>query len=342
MEKSLIKKVVLAIIIVLLLGFACVILIDGYVKKSENVLPIESPGAIIQYVETQETTLASIEEIIIETEATAIVQEKDDTQVKGRDELKIQKEEESSLINEINLFIEEKTTEIVTEIETTVIPSSEISTWAPAATTTTAPLVWTTVTTQSETEIVTESPSQTTVPEETQIETESEIEFEPEPETIIEPETTIETIVETEAPATTSPSQTETTSIPIYSTNGAVLDENIQVFLYQQLCARGIGYFMPYALGIAYQESRFNPYAQNPNGLDKGLFQFRISYYPGNNIFDPYEQSIIFCNLMANRLNNGCSIEVAISRHMMSDYGGYNASYVNLILSWVAVTVRIR
>lgn len=335
MEKSLIKKVVLAIIIVLLLGFACVILIDGYVKKSENVLPIESPGAITQYVETQETTLASIEEIIIETEATAIVQEKDDIQVKGRDELKIQ-EEESSLINEINSFIEEKTTEVITEIETTVIPSSEISTWALVATTTTAPLVWTTVTTQSETEIVTESPSQTTVPEETQIETESEIESEPEPETIIE------TIVETEAPATTSPPQTETTSIPIYSTNGAVLDENIQVFLYQQLCARGIGYFMPYALGIAYQESRFNPYAQNPNGLDKGLFQFRISYYPGNNIFDPYEQSIIFCNLMANRLNNGCSIEVAISRHMMSDYGGYNASYVNLILSWVAVTVRIR
>ena len=172
------------------------------------------------------------------------------------------------------------------------------------------------------------------------IETQPIIETQPEtvPETI--PETVPETVLETQPapPQTEAPPQVS----PLYSVNGAIMSEDLQTFLYSRLTERGISWFMPYALANAYQESRFNIYAENPNGLDKGLFQYRITYYPGANIFDPYEQIVIYCDQMANRLHSGCSVEDAISRHMMSDYGPYNASYVQLIMSWFAATARIR
>ena len=128
----------------------------------------------------------------------------------------------------------------------------------------------------------------------------------------------------------------EIPAIPYYSvTEGGfvyVLDLDIQRYLYQRLAEKGIGWFMPYAIMIAFQESHFNPRAENRNGLDKGLFQYRITYYPGGDIFNPYEQIDIFTQAMANRANIGCSVNEMISRHNTSDYGKYNQVYVNQVL----------
>lgn len=135
--------------------------------------------------------------------------------------------------------------------------------------------------------------------------------------------------------ATETPTQEESTeapAIPYYSVNGAVLDLDIQRYLYQRLAEKGIGWFMPYAIMIAYQESRFNPRAENANGQDKGLFQYRLKFYSGSDIFNPYEQIDIFTQQMANRANSGCSVNEMISRHMMSDYGTYNQTYVDQVL----------
>lgn len=162
-----------------------------------------------------------------------------------------------------------------------------------------------------------------------------------------------ETVAETYPPETTmvsaetSPPMENTTApasaTPVYSVNGAVLDESIQAFLYLELAKYGIEWFMPYAIMIAYQESQFNPTIINQqNGIDMGLFQFRVYYYPGQNIFDPYEQITIFCSLMANRANIGCSVNEMISRHNTSDYGSYNPQYVAEVMQHQGGLCRIR
>lgn len=120
----------------------------------------------------------------------------------------------------------------------------------------------------------------------------------------------------------------------IYSVNGETLNPDIQEYLYQRLSDYQLEWFMPYAVMIAYQESKFDIYAVNPsNHVDCGLFQFRSYYYPGQDIFNPYEQIDIFCELMGNRAKMGCDLYEMISRHMMSDYGEYNADYVSTVLS---------
>lgn len=118
----------------------------------------------------------------------------------------------------------------------------------------------------------------------------------------------------------------------VWQKYGVVLDQNIANYLYSKLCENNIGWFMPYAVCIAYQESRFNPNAQNKNGLDKGLFQYRITYWEGGDIFNPYHQIDIFVSQMANRAKLGLTVEEMISRHNMSDYGPYNQKYVDQVL----------
>lgn len=154
------------------------------------------------------------------------------------------------------------------------------------------------------------------------------------PETTIA-QTTIETVPETEAAVV---AQT-----PLYAVNGEVLREDVQVYLYQKLCEHGIGWFFPYSILIAYQESHFDFHAVNPtNGIDMGLFQFRVTYYPGANIFDPFEQINIFAQLMGNRAAAGCDVYTMISRHNTSDYGAYNPQYVAEVMQHEPVLVRIR
>ena len=58
---------------------------------------------------------------------------------------------------------------------------------------------------------------------------------------------------------------------------GDLISEEIQRTLYKALEAEGIEYWYEGALCQMFQESHGQVYAENPNGLDKGLYQFRIT-----------------------------------------------------------------
>lgn len=119
-----------------------------------------------------------------------------------------------------------------------------------------------------------------------------------------------------------------------YAVGTEVLNPELQAYLYQRLADHHIEWFMPYAIMMAYQESHFDCTAVNQSNLrDMGLFQFRINYYPGQDIFNPYEQIDIFTQQMANRANAGRTVSEMISAHNVSDYGGYNQAYVDQVLS---------
>lgn len=165
--------------------------------------------------------------------------------------------------------------------------------------------------------------------------------------TIVEPPeiTPIETQIETQ----TEPVVNFTVSA--YSIYGQVLREDIQGYLCEKMTAAGIGWFVPYALAIAYQESSFNVYAENANGLDKGLFQYRLPYWgestaeagrAGADIFDPYAQIDVLTMQMARRAAAGCDVYTMISRHNMSDYGPYNQVYVNQVIQHLGSLNKVK
>lgn len=129
---------------------------------------------------------------------------------------------------------------------------------------------------------------------------------------------------------------------PLFSVNGAVLDIGVQEYLYQRLCEANIGWFYHYAILIAYQESRFDPLAVNPNGKDFGLFQFRLQYHPDLDWSNPYAQVDRFVLMMANRANNGKTAAEMISAHNQSDYGPYCQSYVDAVMQHSDTLVQIR
>ena len=121
--------------------------------------------------------------------------------------------------------------------------------------------------------------------------------------------------------------------------------EEILIELRARLTAYGIEWWEPYALAQMFQESHFNPYAENKNGLDKGLIQYRITYWPAvcsqhgldpaTSIFDWKAQLQIYVQDTARRIGSGCSVQDTISRHMMSDYGPFCATYVKDVMRWV-------
>lgn len=121
--------------------------------------------------------------------------------------------------------------------------------------------------------------------------------------------------------------------------------EEILIELRARLTAYGIEWWEPYALAQMFQESHFNPAAENRNGLDKGLIQYRVTYWsamcsqhgldPATSIFDWKAQLNIYVQDTARRLGSGCSVQETISRHMMSDYGPYCETYVNDVMRWV-------
>ena len=114
-------------------------------------------------------------------------------------------------------------------------------------------------------------------------------------------------------------------------------DHEIFLYLYDALDGQGIAWWCPYAIAQIFQESRWNPKAENKNGLDKGLLQYRITYWNTEtmgDIFDYRAQINRYVGQTANRLRAGCSIEETISRHMMSDWGEFNAKYVADVMRW--------
>ena len=167
-------------------------------------------------------------------------------------------------------------------------------------------------------------------------------------ETVLETESTEENMVQVvETPSqenSGNQAAAQMATTPLYTVNGAMLDPAIQEYLYTRLCEAGIGWFFPISLCIAYQESNFDIHAVNKsNGIDKGLFQFRSTYWGEGDIFDPYNQINVFVGLMANRANNlGCTESEMVSRHNTSDYGSYNQAYVDVVMRWTGSLVQVR
>lgn len=130
------------------------------------------------------------------------------------------------------------------------------------------------------------------------------------------------------------------TEAPAYS-----VTNEYEAEMLARLTAYGIEWFYPYARATMFQESRMNAYAENPNGLDKGLLQYRITYwsaicvqhgYPAEtSIFDWRVQVAIYVADTYRRLASGLSVQETISRHNTSDYGQYNAVYVQQVMQWV-------
>ena len=141
------------------------------------------------------------------------------------------------------------------------------------------------------------------------------------------------TEAEAERPTEAAPVYTQTAeATPVYTVDGERLDPGVADYLYRRLCESNIGWFYPFALLIAYQESSFNPLAVNPNGRDFGLFQFRLEFHPGLDWQNPYAQVDLFVQMMANRANAGKDVYSMISAHNMSDWGGYNQVYVDQVM----------
>lgn len=161
-----------------------------------------------------------------------------------------------------------------------------------------------------------------------------------------------ESIADMEGPQTTRPETVEntcelvteesvlvlpsTTAEPIPEVTEAPAQPDLHEYLMAVLTEHNIQHWYSYACCQIQQESGWNPYAENKNGLDKGLLQYRITYYPGANIFDPYEQIRIYVGQVKARIDAGLSIEEIISRHMTSDYvPEVNWKYVNDVMRWL-------
>lgn len=161
-------------------------------------------------------------------------------------------------------------------------------------------------------------------------------------------EETVEAVPESStAPAETAPPEEPTAvhqaSAPLYLVEGEQLDPGVAEYLYRRLCEAGIGWFYEYALCLAYQESSFNHLAENVNGRDKGLYQFRVEFHPGLVWRNPYAQTDLFVSMMAARAAAGCDVYSMISRHNTSDYcPEINPVYLTQVLSHLPTLQRIR
>lgn len=131
----------------------------------------------------------------------------------------------------------------------------------------------------------------------------------------------------------------------LYMISGELIDPEIQRKLYRALEAEGIEYWYEGALCQMFQESHGQVYAENPNGLDKGLYQFRISYWDWStgDIFDVDAQLSRYASEMAARFNAGLSTNEAISRHKTSDYcTAVDWLYVEHVRQWLPLMEAIR
>lgn len=178
---------------------------------------------------------------------------------------------------------------------------------------------------------------------------ETSTEPETEQETSTEPETTV--IEETYTEETTTEVETgDVTEAVTWYVNGEQIDRAITDGLYDALARHGISDWMSGALAQVYQESHAQRYAVSSDGRDHGILQYRAQFWDatsaqygwgGADIYDIYAQFDIYAQQMANRFGSGMSIPDAVSRHMTSDYGGYNEAYWNQVSRWLS-TVEMR
>lgn len=166
------------------------------------------------------------------------------------------------------------------------------------------------------------------------------------------PEEPTEIMVEETTVVDTVPVETvEYIPLPTYSVNGACLDYGLQMFLRDQLAARGCGWFFVTALCQIYGESRYNVWAENSNGLDKGLCQCRETYWntwaaqigwPGASIWDPYAQIAVYAMLMSGYLYaSNYDTNMALSMYYLGT-DGYAAEYVAYITGFFDTIREVR
>ena len=137
--------------------------------------------------------------------------------------------------------------------------------------------------------------------------------------------------------------------IPIYhfnvGPNEHQIEPDLQRLLYHYLEEAGIEYWYEGALAQMYQESHGIWWAENPNGLDKGIYQYRITYWNWNDgdIFDVDAQMRRYASEMSARFNSGLSANEAISRHKTSDYvTTIDWTYVGHVKQWLPLMEAIR
>lgn len=135
------------------------------------------------------------------------------------------------------------------------------------------------------------------------------------------------------------------TEIPLYAIDGEVLNPDLQRLLYHYLEEAGIEYWYTGALAQMFQESHCRQYAENPNGLDKGIYQYRTTYWnwSDGDIFDVDAQMRRYASEMAARFNAGLSTDEAISRHKTSDYcTTIDWTYVGHVKQWLSQMEAIK
>ena len=137
--------------------------------------------------------------------------------------------------------------------------------------------------------------------------------------------------------------------IPIYHFNVGPhehqIEPDLQRLLYHYLEEAGIEYWYEGALAQMYQESHGIWWAENPNGLDKGIYQYRITYWNWNDgdIFDVDAQMRRYASEMSARFNSGLSANEAISRHKTSDYvTTIDWIYVGHVKQWLPLMEAIQ
>ena len=143
---------------------------------------------------------------------------------------------------------------------------------------------------------------------------------------------------DTESELRTTEASVEADLPVLYRIAGEEIQEELQIKLYQYLSDAGIDYWYTGALAQMFQESHCHQYAENPNGLDKGIYQYRITYWNWNDgdIFDVDAQLQRYASEMSARFNAGLSVDEAISRHKTSDYcTAVDWTYVGHVKQWL-------
>ena len=140
---------------------------------------------------------------------------------------------------------------------------------------------------------------------------------------------------------TKAPTVRETKSAyKLYSIHGVTPPIEWQKALYKELDAKGIAWYMPYAVCQIWQESRWDRYTDN--GQDKGICQQkgiywanRASYYgvPGADIWDVYAQFHVYAGMMSSFLKSAKgNVEWALSFYFYGS-GEYAPEYISHVTS---------
>lgn len=163
----------------------------------------------------------------------------------------------------------------------------------------------------------------------------------------IESQTTEETTEEShETETATDPEEeTEAPKLRQLGCCGKFLPDYFFYSLVDAHVDAGIEWWLPYAIAEAFQESSLSFTCEASNGLDKGLWQYRTTFWPsrcekyglpaGADIFDPYNQLAVYVQEFSARLNSGLTPEEALAAHFNSGDPAEDKKYVADVVRWL-------